>query len=286
MTLALMVAGRQSGTFGTFEVDNGNVSKNRIAILNFFGNTTALVPLNARSNFTTAEEHAAFDATLMGLSQVGVGIQYVESVAKFMDPKARFKEWLEGKLDPATVGLTLTAEELAVPIAYESAKAKFIEVFTAPMPKLSEGGIDLIAAGFSPDQAASIDRWRTSSGSILPSALNLVRTDPANRNVLRIVNTNGNAYRVENALGHSINRTQFLRAYNETIKPVWARTPPNGEIGRLGACYVEGKERGSNYSNNQRVEVFNNHVTVGCQSIPRAEVERIVAEFAKMGITR
>jgi len=286
MTLALMVAGRQTGTFGTFEVVDGNVSKNRVAILNFFNETTALVPMNARQSFTTPEEHAAFDATLMGLSTTGVGIQYIESITKFMDPKARFKEWLEGTLTPASVGLKLTAEELAVPSAFASAKAKFQELFSIPLPPLSEGGIDLLAVGFTPEQAIVIDNWRKTQGNNLNSGITrAVNADQSKRNVLRIVSTGGNSYRVENANGHAITRTRFMRAYNESIKPIWDRTPPNGEIGRLTRFYVEAKEKNA-YDRDHNVEVFNSYVTIGCQSIPRAEVERIVSEFSKMGIEK
>lgn len=288
MTLALMVAGRQTGTFGTFEVVDGNVSKNRVAILNFFNETTALVPMNARSQFTTPEEHAAFDATLMGLSTTGVGIQYVETVAKFMDPKARFKEWLGGTLTPASVGLKLTAEELAVPSAFASAKAKFEELFTPPKPALSAGGIDLIAAGYSHDQAVAVDNWRTTSGNVLPSnMLRFINEDQKHRNVLRLVCTGGDAYKIENANGHSITRTQFMRAYNQYIKPQWDRTAPNGEIGRLGTTfYVEGKEKGRGYASDRDVSVYNNYVTIGCQSIPRAEVERIVGKLEDIAASK
>jgi hypothetical protein len=286
MTLALLVAGKQTGTFGTFEVTDGNVTKNRVAILNYFNDTTALVPMNARAHFTTPDEHAAFDGTLMGLSQIGVSIQYVETVAKFMDPKARFKEWLENKLTPASVGLKLTQEELAVPSAYESAKAKFVALFTAPLPKLSAGGIDLIAH-FGAEYAAVIDRWRTDQGIALVSGITrIVTADQKSCNVLRVVATTGSAYKVENAFGHSITRTAFFRAYNNTIKPLWDRTPANGEIGRLTSAYAETKEKGSRYAQERTIEVYNSYVVIGCQSIPRAEIERVVAEFEKLGITQ
>lgn len=134
MTLALLVAAKNTGTFGTFEVTEGNVSKNKKQLLMFFNETTALVPMDARAQFTTPDEHAAFDGALMGLPAVGVSIQYIDSVAKFMNPEARFKEFLSGDLIPASVGLKLTAEELAVPSAYETAKAKFVALFTAPTP--------------------------------------------------------------------------------------------------------------------------------------------------------
>lgn len=134
MTLALLVAAKNTGTFGTFEVIDGNVSKNKKQLLVFFNDTTALVPMDARSNFSTPEEHAAFDGALMGLPAVGVSVQYIESVAKFMDPVARFKEFLAGTLAPESVGLKLTHAELAVPAAFTSAKAKFVELFTAPTP--------------------------------------------------------------------------------------------------------------------------------------------------------
>jgi len=284
MTLALMVAGRQTGTFGTFEVVDGNVSKNRVAILNFFNETTALVPMNARSSFTTPEEHAAFDATLMGLSTTGVGIQYIESIPKFMDPKARFKEWLDGTLTPASVGLKLTAEELAVPSAFASAKAKFEELFTPPKPVLSAGGIDLLEAGYTNEQAVAIDNWRSTPGNSLPSSISRkANEDQKHRNVLRLICTGGDAYRIENVNGHSMTRTQFLRGYNQYIKPQWDRVPPNGEIGRLGSSfYLEGKQVSGRYASDHEVTVYNNYVVIGCQSIPRAEVERIVGKLEEI----
>lgn len=285
MSLKNLVSSKSSGTFGTFEVSDGNVTKNRKSILNFFNGTTALVPMDARSAFTTPEEHAAFDAVLWDLSANSFHIQYVDSIAKFMDPKARFKDWLDGKLTPASVGLTLTAEELAVPTAYESAKAKFIALFTPPKPVLSEGGIDLLAAGFTSDQAVRIDQWRVDGTGLTRDISAYISGDQKTRNVLRIVKGSGSAYRIENPAGHSTTRTQFLRAYNDTIKPLWDRTPPNGEIGRLGRVYMEAKENGS-YMRDKEVQVFNNYVTIGCQAIPRAEVERVVAQFANLGITR
>ncbi len=287
MTLSLIVAGRSTGTFGTFEVTDGNVSKNRKLILQFFNDTTALVPMDARSAFTTGEEHSAFDATLMALSTVGVSIQYVESIAKFMDPKARFAEWLKGDLTPASVGLSLSQEELAVPSAYESARQKFIALFTPALPVFSSGGIDTVAI-FGADDAAEIEKWRRNERDDLPQSV-LVKSsgNQAARGLLRIM-PRGSGHIVQNERGHHVSRTRFFAAYRSSIKGYWeggASTSPRGD-GRLTRFYIESNENGGSYSTNQNANLYKDHIEVGCQSIPRAEVERAFDELTALGYTR
>jgi hypothetical protein len=280
MSLVTLVTGRGTGAFGTFEVVDGNVTKNRTAILQFFNETTALVPMTARIGFTTPVEHSAFDETLMALSSAGVTIQYVETVAKFMDPKARFAEWLRGQLTPVSVGLKLTAEELAVPSAYETAKAKFVALFTPPQPILSAGGIDTITL-FGEDNALQIDRWRKGERTNLPSSVTTkCRIHQRTHGLLKIVAAGGAAYKVQNDQGHFISRTRFLSAWREYIKPAWDRG--------AGAHFrVEATEKNSYRSGTrQDVSVTAEYISIGCQYVPRAEVERIVAEFEKLGITK
>ena len=287
MSLNTIVRNRETADELPFSVVDGNVNVGRNPLLVWFSPIIVLVPMNARSFLTTPLDHERFDALLMYLTTTSTArIKYVTTIAGFMDPKARFSEWLKGELLPASVGLNLTHEELAVPSAYKSAKAKFVTMFTPPKPAMSEGGIDLTLI-FNGEQIAEIEAWRAGGDSALSSEImRMIDRDQKERNLLRITNTGGKSYRVETPNGHRMTRTAFFYAYNNAAKDVWERVPPNGEVGRLGAINVEAVEGGRSLSASRRVAVYNNYIAIGCQHVPRAEVERIVAEFNKMGFTR
>jgi hypothetical protein len=134
MSLGKLVLEKGTGTAAPFTVEAGNVKDGNTPVLVWFGADTALISMAARKAFATAEHMAHFDAMLAFLMGSGKSVLYPTSIEAFMDPKARFTEWLDGKLDPASVGLTLTKAETAVPAAFASAKAKFKALFTPPAP--------------------------------------------------------------------------------------------------------------------------------------------------------
>jgi len=239
MSLAHLVAHRETGTFGTFEVAEGNVSKNLTPILHFFNATTALVPMNARSLFTTPDEHSAFDAALMGLPAIGVSVQYIETVAKFMDPKARFTDWIKGNLTPASVGLKLTPEELAVPSAYESAKAKFEAMFTPPTPPRKLDGRTLI----------DVEK-------------------------LRIIQRSNKPYQLSNG-DYTIGIGAAKKLWNDHLNAAWKdrEATPTSSMAISSRPYIEAA------GNERRVHIYPSYITIGCQTIQRNAIEAVALEL-------
>lgn len=134
MSLGQLALDRATGDASPFTVENGNIKAGNHLVLSWFNEKTALIPMNARSFFTTAEHHAQFDAALIFIVSNGKSVMYPETIALFMDPKKRFVEFLEGTLDPTSLGMELTKAEQGLPAAYASVRDKFKVMFTAPIP--------------------------------------------------------------------------------------------------------------------------------------------------------
>jgi hypothetical protein len=255
---------------GTFVVLNGNVLKGTNILVSWFNDTTVLVPMNARNSFTLPTEHQMFDQLLMALASKAISINYIVDFRAFMDPKARFNEFLAGTLDPATVGIKLTKDEQALPALQKSVVAKFDAVFTPSTPLIPDG-VD-IEKVFGKDMVTAINQWRKGSAIDLPrSVTSKIRENQKEFGLLRVKTTAARVV-VENDMGHKITKVRFLEAYNTQIKPAWDRQ-------RIPARFaVEATQSGYGTSvSRQPVTIHENYIEVGCQMIPRAEVERTVA---------
>src|ERR1041384_4510994 len=266
---------RTDANISTFSVAAGNLSKGTSPLTSWFNDKSILVPMNARSSFMLAEEHQMFDQIILLIMQKGIGIKYVESLHGFMDPKARFKEFLEGKLTPASVGLELTHEELALASTYKSVRAKFDAMFTLPTPPMSPG-IDLTQF-FRADQIAEIEAWRDSDDihKRLSAEIQAViaRCGPRVSGLLRLVKTSASTYVIQNYLGNCVSRTNFTQV-SKVVLEKWNQN-------RTGfVSHITGKQRGSRYTDTYRVEVADTYVEIGCNYIPRAEVEAMAAKLS------
>jgi hypothetical protein len=256
---------------GTFIVQNGNVSKGSKLLLSWFNGNTALIPLDARSTFTLAAEHQMFDQIIMHISQGSAKIQYVDSIRGFMNPAERFKDFIHGKLSLSDFGIE-DKVDVNLPALYRSATDVFKELFGLPTPPKSEG-IDLTSF-LDERQQDIVQKWRDSNDNQQLGDAQIkaaMDRDPQNRAVLK---KSGN--RIVSYNGASVTHSQFKNAY-KGIKKIWDNTPPNGEVGRLGSRgSIDARERASSpYAHSQNVDVYNSFVSVGCNKLPRLEVERI-----------
>jgi hypothetical protein len=277
------VLARTDANIGTFVVTTGNVMKGTSPLITWFNDKSVIIAMNARSTFSLPAEHAMFDGLIMALTAANIGIMYVDSLSAFMNPDARFKEFLEGTLDPTSVGMTLTTPETVLPNVYKSVKAKFDALFTAPVPPMS-AGIDLTKY-FDVDQIAVIEAWRSDKTKSLNGTIRtaIMNAGQSKAGLLRLV-SNGNTHRVENDRGNFVSKTRFMSAYTEIAQAIWARLPKDHTAAKdqrlnNGYGYIEARESNSHYNNRQRVEVYPDYLMVGCQAIPRAEVEAMVAKI-------
>jgi len=269
---------------GTFVVTKGNVTKGSAPLVTWFNDKSVIIAMNARSSFTLPSEHSMFDQLLLTFMSKNIGVMYVESLTKFMDPKARFAEFLDGTIDPASFGMTLNVDQLQLPAIYAQTKSMFDAMFTPPTPSFS-AGINLTEF-FSDSNITNIEAWRKGQLNNLSTdvraKINSNRQDKAG--LLRIVKS-GNSQFVENDMGHRVTKTRFVEAYNRIVKPLWDRYQPDARPdeslnnnGSYGTS-IQVKESGDSYNSNKNISVFADHIRLGCQRIPRAEVEAVVAQL-------
>lgn len=239
MTLGKMALDRATGEAAPFSVENGNIKVGRNLVLTWFNDATALIPMNARSFFTTAEHHAQFDAALIFIVSNGKSVMYPESIAAFMDPKRRFAEFLEGKLDPTNFGMDLNKAEQGLPAAYASARDKFKAMFTPPVP---------------PRQ------WDT--------------RELTERNKLTVTASTSSTRYVKNSSGHKMGLKTAQRLWTQ-LDPLWKDVPHDQTTDRrltsgLGSISANGYTR--------YPEVYADRITIGCQTIQRNAIEALAKE--------
>jgi hypothetical protein len=273
----------EAAALGTFTVTNGNVTKGGNPLVTWFNDKSVIIAMNARVSFTLPAEHQMFDSILMDLMAKNIGVMYVDSVSGFMNPKARFNEFLDGKLDPKSVGMDLPAPLNNLPELYQTVKGLFDAMFTAPVPPMSPG-VDL-SLYFDADQIVEIEKWRNHDAQHLSSTIRRVinNTGQDKAGLLKVVTSGGSTW-VVNDQGHRITKTRFITAYEAWAKRNWEVSSDVPNDRRLNGSYndVEVKESGSNYNNSKTVAVYRDYVTVGCQSIPRAEVEAMVQKLTAL----
>jgi hypothetical protein len=238
MSLANLILTRATATCLPFIVGDGNVTFEGKPVLTWFNDTTILLPINARANFKTGEAHAHLDAALAVLMANKINILYPDSLAIFMNPKARFADWLDNKLTPASIGLRLSPEELAVPTAYKSAQAKFEAMFTAPVPPVPERLLDARPLADS-------------------QKLTVTMRNGAPRTI-----TNGN---------HSMGAITAKKLWTDFLAPKWATREclVNAERS-LGSKYISV----GGYSSRE-VRIHADRVVIGCQTIQRNQIEEL-----------
>lgn len=270
-----------ASALGTFTVKNGNLLKGTTPLVTWFNDRAVIIGMSARASFTLPTEHQMFDQLLLEFMNRKIGIMYVDSLPAFMNPKARFTDFLEGTLDPATVGIVLTADEAKLPELYKGVTAKFKEVFTATKGQITVGGVDLTKY-FMAEEIEAIEKWRADRNVRLPGSvigkINSAGIGGAKAGLLRIY-PRGNTTLVQNHRGDHVSKTRFLEAYNNHLQPRWASVAddPNNSTKLNNYTHrVEASENGSNYNRNNEVDVYPSYVRIGCQQIPRSEVERIV----------
>jgi len=239
MSLGQLALDRATGAAAPFTVENGNIKAGHNLVLSWFNEKTALIPMNARSFFTTAEHHAQFDAALIFLVSSGKSVMYPETIALFMDPKKRFVEFLEGKLDPTSLGMELTKAEQGLPAAYASSKEKFKGMFTPPIP----------------------DRcWDERA--------------VAERDILKVTPEGARTRYVKNASGYSMGLKTAERLWIK-VEPYWRNQSADpkansNRIKRLDAFTIDGSYR--------YPEIYSDRLVIGCQTIQRNVVETLAKE--------
>lgn len=271
----------EAAALGTFTVTNGNVTKGGNPLVTWFNDKSVIIAMNARVSFTLPAEHQMFDSILMDLMAKNIGVMYVDSVSGFMNPKARFGEFLDGKLDPKSVGMDLPAPLNNLPELYQTVKGLFDAMFTAPIPPMSPG-VDL-SLYFDADQIVEIEKWRKGDLNALPTQIKNIITRNGQRKIgLLRVSGSGTSIKVQNDQGHYITKTRFVNAYDNQAKPAWAKAGEVSVTQKLNRDYqeIEARERGSSYNYGKPFSVFIDHVELGCQSIPRVEVEAMIQKLA------
>lgn len=273
----------EAAALGTFTVTNGNVTKGGNPLVTWFNDKSVIIAMNARVSFTLPAEHQMFDSILMDLMAKNIGVMYVESVSKFMDPKARFKEFLDGKLNSVDVGMSLNTDEVMLPELFRSVRGKFDAMFTAPVPPMSPG-VDL-SLYFDAGQIVEIEKWRKGDLNALPTQIKNIITRNGQRKIgLLRVSGSGTSIKVQNDQGHYTTKTRFVAAYESWAKPAWAKDGDVSATQKLNPNYqeIEARERGSSYNYGKPFSVFIDHVELGCQSIPRVEVEAMIQKLTAL----
>lgn len=118
------------GNYGPFTVKGGQVLNGRTPVFSWFNNSLGLVAVSARTGIKTAEGQQIFDELLANVRATGATIRYISSIADFMNPEARFEDFVAGR-GSFRVGY-LTVEESRLPATLAAVKAKFVEAFTPP----------------------------------------------------------------------------------------------------------------------------------------------------------
>lgn len=129
--LAAVTDSTKVGVYGPFTVKNGQVLNGRTPVFAWFDNSIGLVAISARTSIKTSEGQQLFDELLAAVRGTGATVRYIPSITGFMNPEARFAEFIAGQ---PPVGVTLTTDELRVPELLASVKARFTAAFTPPAP--------------------------------------------------------------------------------------------------------------------------------------------------------
>lgn len=232
-----------------------------------------LIVTDARRNFE-AEDHAAFDKLVYDNAASNVERRYVDSLKNFFDPKIRTNDFLSGKDTLEGFGIEFTAEELAVSATIASIKAKIEAAFKLPeIPYVNAAAIDV--KKLYGDYADLAQRWLAGDLTLTNSEIDrLQRTGVASwpdRNLIRVRTTAQGAVKIELLSGRHMTDSVAKRLWGK-LKPYWEKynTNPN-TLGSWGTSI--GYQGGQH-----EIRVYAQSVKIGCQSFPRAEVERIAAE--------
>lgn len=254
----------------TFANTDGIISFKRRIVAYQQNDKLLLILTDARKGFS-AEDHAAFDALIYHTPGDGVERRYVDSFTDFFNPSKRYEAFLAGdKLEG--FGISFTREELALAATIQSVKDKINAAFKLPeLPYVNEAAIDVKKLfGSEADNAAE---W-LSGGLTFPAPWDLKNTaalDAKARNLLRVFIRSSGAVMIQNLTGHQMTEPVAKRLWNK-LKPVWKK----GEY-TLGGWNGNPRYASAGSHGDRAIEVYPTFVKIGCQSIPRAEIERIAA---------
>lgn len=246
----------------TFENTNGIITFRRRIVAYQQNPKLLLVLTNARSGFDAAD-HAAFDALVYATD--GVERRYVDSFDDFFNPKARYTAFVNGdKLEG--FGINFTPEELRLGDTIKAVMAKIEKAFKMPeLPYVNAAAIDVKRIyGAQADRA---QLWLAGDSTVERSDYSLRRIANNNQqanNLLRVHITRSGNVKIQNLTSYEASETAAKRLWRSKLRPEWAKTLTSG------GKYIGG------YGNNS-MYIYPTYVSIGCQSIPRAEIERIAA---------
>lgn len=230
-------------------------------------NGELLILAAARTNFDVSD-HTIFDALLNNYKEPR---RYIVDFTSEFDWQAKVAAF---KLGTVPSGVDFTPMELGAVEALKTAEAKIKAAFGLPeIPYKNAAAIDVAKIYGAHAEAAR--RWldgETLSVADLQALKSIVAGNPAERNLLRF-KMKGKVAVIENLTNHTMSENVIKKRLWDSIKRVWA-------AGRNDASsyYVTRYKPGNDYyATSHDVNAYPTYLSIGCQKIPRAEVERIAA---------
>lgn len=219
-------------------------------------NSPLIILADARKGFSITD-HAVFDALIVN----DTARRYITSFEQEFDWNKRVRDFQSGTIPD---GVKFTPAELGAMAALESAKAKIKAAFGLPeIPYTNAPAIDVNKIYGANAEAAR--RW-IDGGPSTSAISNLASYSPEERNLARI-RISGKVTYIDVLSGYKVGE-RTAKKYWKKLKEAWARTDLDS---RWGTTLSHGGVAGYD------LKAFPTYVKVGCQSIPRAEIERIAA---------
>ncbi|MGN6819227.1 MAG: hypothetical protein ACTHJR_11225, partial [Sphingomonas sp.] len=239
------------------------VSINKNLLLQWFTDKSVIIPETTARALNDLNKIVAFGGVVQAIHDAKINVLAPTTIENLMNPKDRFTEWLHGDVDPAAYGLDLTEDELKVPEGFRSAKAKFVAAFTPPVPPyLWMPELDPTTL---PEHA---QKWLNDTSK---NGITTYGSDDLaiNHNWLRLVkDRTGKVVRIMNENSYGVTVTEFTRLWNDTLREAWRGADPSTRRILVRNVTV----RGSGYD----MTVYTDRVAIGCQTINRVGIERIV----------
>lgn len=259
---------------GRFKIHNGNVFYGYTLIMYRSTPTSSIVSTDVRGELAP-EDQCVFDDILFNARSSGAAVTYVDTLTKLFDTK-KYVETI-GKavnFDEVNVlntvhAIGLTREEMNAKFIFDqqkrlydervqSVREKLQRRFSAPkLPNLNKTVIDFKKIFGDTTKADKAEIWVNDS-----STNDRVNVHDVKQNLLRI---NNRGDRVECMTDYKIG----LRTAEAIVKgcvEIWSTRKSISHYG--STIYVP------RYNSNT-ITAHNDHVRIGCQSVPRSEVERI-----------